>query len=129
MSALAVCAAKINHLGVTRVRAVATQACRAAVNGPAFIDAVERETGLRLTIISPREEAQLAVAGCLNLIDQSSRAALILDVGGGSTEMSWARLERARPGCRATPIGSLAFADKGLAFSSDRCGHARRTVP
>jgi exopolyphosphatase/guanosine-5'-triphosphate,3'-diphosphate pyrophosphatase len=89
LAALAVCAAKIERRGVSRVRAVATQACRAAVNGPGFIDTVERETGLRLTIISPREEAQLAVAGCLNLIDQTSRAALVLDVGGGSTEMSW----------------------------------------
>jgi exopolyphosphatase/guanosine-5'-triphosphate,3'-diphosphate pyrophosphatase len=96
LSALAVCAAKIERRGVSRLRAVATQACRAAVNGPGFIDTVERETGLRLTIISPREEAQLAVAGCLNLIDRSSRAALVLDVGGGSTELSW--LDLSEPG-------------------------------
>jgi exopolyphosphatase/guanosine-5'-triphosphate,3'-diphosphate pyrophosphatase len=89
LSALTVCAGKIERRGVSRVRAVATQACRAAANGPGFIETVERETGLRLSIITPREEAQLAVAGCLNLIDQSSRAALVLDVGGGSTEMSW----------------------------------------
>jgi exopolyphosphatase/guanosine-5'-triphosphate,3'-diphosphate pyrophosphatase len=89
LSALAVCAAKIERRGVSRIRAVATQACRAAANGAGFVEKVERETGLRLTIITPREEAQLAVAGCLNLIDHASRAALVLDVGGGSTEMSW----------------------------------------
>ena len=101
MAALAVCAAKIERRGVRRIRAVATQACRAAANGAGFIDSVERETGIRLTIITPREEAQLAVAGCLNLIDQSSRAALVLDVGGGSTEMSW--LDLATTGMDAAP--------------------------
>jgi exopolyphosphatase/guanosine-5'-triphosphate,3'-diphosphate pyrophosphatase len=101
LSALATCAAKIERRGVARIRAVATQACRAAANGPAFIDTVERETGIRLTIISPREEAQLAVAGCLNLIDPSSRAALVLDVGGGSTEMSW--LDLTEPGLDVAP--------------------------
>jgi len=101
LSALAVCAAKIERRGASRIRAVATQACRAAVNGPSFIETVERETGIHLTIISPREEAQLAVAGCLNLIDQSSRAALVLDVGGGSTEMSW--LDLSQPGLDVAP--------------------------
>jgi len=101
LAALTICAAKIQRRDVLRVRAVATQACRAAANGAGFIETVERETGIRLTIISPREEAQLAVAGCLNLIDQSSRAALVLDVGGGSTEMSW--LDLAEPGLDVGP--------------------------
>lgn len=101
LSALAICAAKIERRGVLRIRAVATQACRAAENGPSFIATVERETGIRLSIISPREEAQLAVAGCLNLLDTSSRAALVLDVGGGSTEMSW--LDLTAPGLDVSP--------------------------
>ena len=101
LSALAVCAAKIERRGVSRVRAVATQACRAAANGPGFVDEVARETGIQLTIISPREEAQLAVAGCLNLLDPSARAALVLDVGGGSTELSW--LDLSAPGLDVAP--------------------------
>ncbi len=95
-AALAVCAARIRKQGVTRIKAVATQACRVAANGPAFIAEVEQRTGLRLEIISPREEAQLSVAGCLNLLDRNARAALVLDVGGGSTELSWINL--ASPG-------------------------------
>ena len=101
LSALSVCATKIERRGVARVRAVATQACRAAENGPGFIEKVARETGIRLSIISPREEAQLAVAGCLNLLDQTSKAALVLDVGGGSTEMSW--LDLTAPGLDVAP--------------------------
>jgi exopolyphosphatase/guanosine-5'-triphosphate,3'-diphosphate pyrophosphatase len=99
LGALKICAEKIRRRRVTRVRAVATQACRSAANGAAFIEAVERETGLRLEIISPREEAQLAVAGCLDLLDPASKIALVLDVGGGSTELSWVDL--AAPGFKA----------------------------
>ena len=95
-AALAVCAARIRKQGVTRIEAVATQACRVAANGHAFIAEVERQTGLRLEIITPREEAQLSVAGCLNLLDRNACAALVLDVGGGSTELSW--IDLASPG-------------------------------
>jgi exopolyphosphatase/guanosine-5'-triphosphate,3'-diphosphate pyrophosphatase len=92
LSALGVCAEKIGRRGVTRIRAVATQACRAAANGEAFLERVARTTGLRLSLISPLEEAQLAVAGCLDLLDRSATSALVLDVGGGSTELSWVDL-------------------------------------
>jgi exopolyphosphatase/guanosine-5'-triphosphate,3'-diphosphate pyrophosphatase len=93
ISALQICADKIERRGAVKVRAVATQACRSAENGPEFIEQVTAKTGLRLTIISPREEAQLSVAGCLNLLDRDTEAALVLDVGGGSTELSWVDLK------------------------------------
>jgi exopolyphosphatase/guanosine-5'-triphosphate,3'-diphosphate pyrophosphatase len=92
LAALSVCAQKIGRRGAKRVRAVATQACRSAANGAQFIDMVTERTGLRLSVISPREEARLAVAGCLNLLDFNAQAALVLDVGGGSTELSWVDL-------------------------------------
>jgi exopolyphosphatase/guanosine-5'-triphosphate,3'-diphosphate pyrophosphatase len=97
MAALSTCAEKIRRRGASRVGAVATQACRTAVNGARFVAEVEARTGLRLKIISPRDEARLAVAGCLNLIDRGAKAALVLDVGGGSTELSWLDL-RGDPG-------------------------------
>src|SRR5690606_27081812 len=37
----------------------------------------------------PAEEAALSVAGCLNLFDPRAEAVLVIDVGGGSTELSW----------------------------------------
>ena len=92
LDALQVCAGRIARRGVVRLRAVATQACRQAANGDAFIAEVDRLTGLKLEIITPREEAQLSVVGCLNLIDHSAAAALVVDVGGGSTELSWVDL-------------------------------------
>jgi exopolyphosphatase/guanosine-5'-triphosphate,3'-diphosphate pyrophosphatase len=92
LGALHVCAAKIRKRGAVRVRAVATQACRSAANGAEFIARVADETGLELAIISPRQEAALSVAGCLNLLDPDADAALVVDVGGGSTELSWVDL-------------------------------------
>ena len=89
LAALRVCAEKLKRRRVTRLNAVATQACRLADNGKAFVEQVARETGLKLRIITPREEARLSVAGCLELLDPRAKAALVIDVGGGSTELSW----------------------------------------
>ncbi len=92
MAALRICAEKIKRRRTLRVKAIATQACRSASNGAEFVERVAKETGIRLQVISPREEAQLSVAGCLNLFDRDSLAALVIDVGGGSTELSWVDL-------------------------------------
>lgn len=89
--ALGLCAERLIRRGVDsdRFTAVATQACRAAENGEAFVERVRKGTGLRLRIIDPAEEARLSVAGCLNLFDPRAEAVLVVDVGGGSTEISW----------------------------------------
>jgi exopolyphosphatase/guanosine-5'-triphosphate,3'-diphosphate pyrophosphatase len=96
MAALKICADRIRRRGAPHVRAVATQACRSAANGPDFIARVEAETGLKLAIISPKEEARLSVAGCVGLLDRDCDAALVVDVGGGSTELSWIDLGQLR---------------------------------
>ncbi|HEX6865980.1 MAG TPA: Ppx/GppA family phosphatase, partial [Caulobacteraceae bacterium] len=92
VAALKVSAEKIRRRRAVRVKAIATQACRMAQNGPDFVERVAKETGLRLQIITPREEAQLSVSGCVNLLDRDMDAALVVDVGGGSTELSWVDL-------------------------------------
>lgn len=93
MAALKVSADKVRRRRVIKLKAIATQACRSAENGPEFIDRVARETGLNLEVITPEEEAHLSVAGCLNLLDRTADAALVVDVGGGSTELSWVDLK------------------------------------
>ncbi|MGA9658227.1 MAG: Ppx/GppA phosphatase family protein [Asticcacaulis sp.] len=102
LKALKICADKIEKRGAVHIRAVATQACRIAANGAAFIARIERETGLHFTIISPEEEAHLAVTGCTSLLDSRdlsppARTALVMDVGGGSTELSWVELSPMPP--------------------------------
>jgi exopolyphosphatase/guanosine-5'-triphosphate,3'-diphosphate pyrophosphatase len=130
LSALSVCAERLRKRGSPRVRAIATQACRSAENGAEFLERVARETGLQLRIIPPREEARLSVAGCLNLLDRKADAALVLDVGGGSTELSWVdltALDPRRPGAMppirawlSIPIGVVTLAER---FPERRPGH------
>ncbi len=98
LAALQVCAEHMRRRGVEHVRAVATQACRIAANGRQFVARVAEHTGIELTVISAREEARLAVAGCAGLLDPGAQAALVLDVGGGSTEISWLDLRATRDG-------------------------------
>jgi exopolyphosphatase/guanosine-5'-triphosphate,3'-diphosphate pyrophosphatase len=119
MAALKVSAEKVRRRRVLRLRAIATQACRMAENGAAFIERVAEETGLQLQIISPQEEARLSVAGCLNLIDRTADAALVVDVGGGSTELSWVDLKGAPPtgapplrAWLSVPIGVVTLAER-----------------
>ncbi|MFN3451856.1 MAG: Ppx/GppA phosphatase family protein [Sphingorhabdus sp.] len=87
VEALTVCAEKLKKRNVVLARSVATEACRQAVNGAQFIERVKRETGIHLDIISPKEEARLAVMGCHALLEQGDGPALIFDIGGGSTEL------------------------------------------
>ncbi|MBJ7389240.1 MAG: Ppx/GppA family phosphatase, partial [Sphingomonadaceae bacterium] len=87
VEALSVCAEKLKKRNVVLARSVATEACRQAENGAQFIERVKRETGIHLDIISPKEEARLAVMGCYALLEDGDGPALIFDIGGGSTEL------------------------------------------
>jgi exopolyphosphatase/guanosine-5'-triphosphate,3'-diphosphate pyrophosphatase len=89
IEALKVCRAKLAERRVTRVRMIATEACRAAANGPEFIQRVQRETGLALEIVSRETEAKLAVAGCASLVDTTASGVILFDIGGGSSELVW----------------------------------------
>jgi exopolyphosphatase/guanosine-5'-triphosphate,3'-diphosphate pyrophosphatase len=78
--------------GVSAYRATATSAVREAQNGSTLAERARREAGVDLEIIEGVEEArliQLAVVRRLGLTDKS---ALLIDVGGGSTEIT--HLER-----------------------------------
>lgn len=96
IAALKICARKMQRRGVSRARNVATAACRQAGNGAVFAAQVLAETGIELNIISPEEEARLAVAGCLPLLDHGNPYALVFDIGGGSTELIWLDLANRR---------------------------------
>lgn len=87
VQALSVCAEKLRRRNVYLARSVATEACRRAANGEAFIARVREETGIALDIISAEEEARLAVLGCQILLEPGTGPAIIFDIGGGSTEL------------------------------------------
>lgn len=107
LEALDICAAKIARNGVTRARHIATEACRRACNGGDFLATVKQRTGLCFEVIPPAEEARLAVASCENLIDPDMPYGLLIDIGGGSTEVSWIRIGRRTDRCGGLAIELL----------------------
>lgn len=128
LEALAICARKMERRGVTKARCIATEACRIAENGPSFIQRVEEETGLELEVVSPRQEAELAAAGCAPLLDSKCDRALVFDIGGGSTELIWLDLAPMRSGDNAPTITnwtSLPYGVVTLAEKYKNLGHTR----
>jgi len=113
--ALRACAARLARRPVRGVRAIATEACRRAGNGPAFLCRVKQETGFEFGIISSREEAELALESCTPLLPCDGRRALLFDIGGGSTELAWVRLENGQPqliGYDSLPVGVVTLAER-----------------
>lgn len=104
VQALRVCRRKLEQHRVRRMRLVATEACRRARNGRDFLEQVRRETGLRLEIITPEEEARLAVVSCGPLVHRSAEQLLVVDIGGGSTELVWIDLSGVAPEQRSAAI-------------------------
>lgn len=125
MGALRICAAKIRRRGVTASRAVATEACRKASNFDQFRDRVVEETGLRLELISPEEEARLALSGCAPLLNKQVRHAIVFDIGGGSTEVMWLQVDPETG--RAALIDSVSM-PLGVVNLSERFGGNRMSV-
>jgi exopolyphosphatase / guanosine-5'-triphosphate,3'-diphosphate pyrophosphatase len=107
IQALRVCQKKIEKHGVKRMRLVATEACRRARNAKDFIRQVKRETGLALEIIQPEEEARLAVISCAPLVSAATEQLLVVDIGGGSTELVWIDLSEVDPADRSRAIMRL----------------------
>ena len=70
-----------------RTRFVATSASRDARNRDEFFAGIEELVGVRPDVISGDEEARLSFAGALSRIRPSAEPVLVMDVGGGSTEL------------------------------------------
>lgn len=94
LSALQACQKKLAKYRIAGSRFVATEACRRAANGQAFLDRVREQTGLAISIISSEEEARLAFLGCSSLLTEESKRAVVFDIGGGSTELMWVDVDR-----------------------------------
>src|SRR5262245_29748633 len=123
LEALAICRDKMRNRAVTRARLIATEACRAAENGPEFLARVTSEVGIELEIIDRATEAELAASGCTPLIDPEAEGAILFDIGGGSSEL--VRLGRSRwnGGGPPTPeIHGWASLPVGVVNLSERYG-------
>ena len=105
---------RIQKFDVDRISLIATAAVRLAKNQSQLIFAVLKETGLQLEVIDEKEEAYydyVAVRNTMRIKD-----ALIVDVGGGSSEISLAKKGRLKQGL-SIPIGAISVSD--LYLTSD----------
>lgn len=66
---------------------VATSAVREAPNGREFLERVKKETGLTIDLISGEEEARRIYLGVLSGLEFNGKPHIIIDIGGGSTEL------------------------------------------
>jgi exopolyphosphatase / guanosine-5'-triphosphate,3'-diphosphate pyrophosphatase len=89
IDALGICADVMHRNGARHYHAIATEACRRATNSDDFIGAVEARTGLALNVITAEQEAELTFAGCSPLLDDDQPYGVVLDIGGGSSELMW----------------------------------------
>jgi exopolyphosphatase/guanosine-5'-triphosphate,3'-diphosphate pyrophosphatase len=100
--ALADYAAIARRAGVQRVRMVATSATRDAANREDFFTMVRQTLGTDAEVITGDEEAQLSFTGAVGGLDPADGPFLVVDVGGGSTEVVLGDFVRGDPdGIRA----------------------------
>ncbi len=121
IEALKVCREKIQARHVSRSRLVATEACRAAANGAAFLARVADETGLQLEVVDRETEALLASGGCAGLADPDAQGIILFDIGGGSTEVVWLARDPS-PGTRRDRREDAALRDRIKAWESMKVG-------
>ncbi|WP_085784070.1 Ppx/GppA phosphatase family protein [Candidatus Nucleicultrix amoebiphila] len=84
-------ARRINQYKPIEVYAVATEACRQAENAESFMNLIETQTGISFSVISQKEEAFYVAKGCAALMQDTFPYTIFFDIGGGSTEVIWAR--------------------------------------
>ncbi|MFD1825885.1 exopolyphosphatase [Mumia zhuanghuii] len=77
----------IAELGAERVRFVATSATRDADNADVFADGVRERLGVGPDVVTGSEEAALSFAGAARDLPGVAQPVLVVDLGGGSTEL------------------------------------------
>ena len=96
-----------------KIRAVTTEAMRRASNSAEVIEQIYKSTGIKFEIITGEEEASLslkAAAYGLNRAGVSSDSYVLIDIGGGSTEISF--YDRGEVISKSFPIGIVTASEK-----------------
>ena len=81
-------ATQARDLGATDITVVGTAACRRASNTAEFAALVHERTGTDLIVISGETEAELSFVGALRNLSPVAGNTLVIDIGGGSTELT-----------------------------------------
>ncbi|MGH8974718.1 MAG: Ppx/GppA phosphatase family protein [Acidimicrobiia bacterium] len=93
------------------IHAVATSAVREAENRAEFLDAVSRDAGMAVEVISGTEEARLIHLGVLQSVPVFDQQVLVVDIGGGSTEFVVAKGGDVYD-ARSLKVGSIRITDR-----------------
>jgi exopolyphosphatase / guanosine-5'-triphosphate,3'-diphosphate pyrophosphatase len=122
LDAIAEFVEKARALGARKILTAATAALRDARNGPEFIEQVRRRAGLELEIISGQTEARLNfLAAVHGLGIDPVEAILIVDIGGGSTELI--RCEAgAQPAMVSLQLGSVRLTERFISHDPPSAG-------
>ena len=103
------CQELATSLGAEQIIAVATSATREAPNGESFLQRIEKELGIVVNLISGQEEARRIYLGVLSGMDFNEQPHLIIDIGGGSTEIILADIHEPRF-LSSTKVGAVRLA-------------------
>jgi exopolyphosphatase/guanosine-5'-triphosphate,3'-diphosphate pyrophosphatase len=91
LEVVAAMVAVAERLDADPVRVAGTSALREATNGPEFAGRVRQATGRPVEVLSGTEEARLALLGATRSLPHLPATVVLLDIGGGSTELVLAR--------------------------------------
>ena len=111
-------AALINQHRVGAVRVTATEACRRATNASVFLDQAEAVLGTRPLIIAGTEEGRLAYSGALSHLPAHDGVTLVIDIGGGSTEIMIG--EKTLQHTVSFPVGTVVLTESHLSHDPPR---------
>lgn len=110
---------RAEKMHVVKTRAVATSALREAKNANVLIRRVKKSTGIEIHVISGRQEAQLIAKGVMTFDPPRSDRAVLIDIGGGSTELSLCLKGRCKTSLSLS-LGALRLQQLYLPESSNR---------
>ncbi|MFQ5425996.1 MAG: HD domain-containing protein [Gaiellales bacterium] len=116
--------ARLAQVSDAEIAAVATSATREATNRDDLIDRARVEAGVEIEVISGVEEARLIRLGVLQAVPVYDASALVIDVGGGSTELVIGRGDAIHD-ARSVKVGAIRLTDRFFAAEPLRKRHVR----
>lgn len=111
-------AARARELGAGTVTVVGTAACRRAQNIAELATRIEQECGLGLTVLTGEQEASLSFTGALRRLPRIAGNTLVVDIGGGSTELTVGVDEPHR--AASIPVGAVTATESDLTTDPPR---------
>ena len=115
------------EMGVEKIVASGTSALRDATNGPDFLAAVKKETGIALEIIGGEREANLGFAAATGDLPEGTPC-VVLDIGGGSTELIFGGARQGPREAISFDIGAVRLTERWVKNDPPLPGEIERLV-